>query len=149
MKSRDWLNFKRKVRFGDCDSANVINFHNLLKWCHESWEESIEKYGIPLNDIFPNDLSKNKSVFPIVSCQANFLKPIKLGDILSIQVIPSKISNNSFQVQTIFSHDSIKVAEGKIIHCSIHPITRFKLSLPDNLEKWIEASNINNLVQEC
>ena len=45
---------KRKVRFGDCDSAGVIHFHNLLKWAHESWEESIDIYGIPYQDIFPS-----------------------------------------------------------------------------------------------
>ena len=42
------------MRFGDCDSANVIHFHNLLKWSHEAWEESLDKYGIPLNEIFPD-----------------------------------------------------------------------------------------------
>jgi len=47
MKSINWLNLKRRVRFGDCDSANVIHFHNLLKWSHEAWEESMDKYGIP------------------------------------------------------------------------------------------------------
>ena len=47
MKPKNWLMLKRKVRFGDCDSAGVIHFHNLLRWAHESWEESIDIYGIP------------------------------------------------------------------------------------------------------
>ena len=42
MKPADWLILQKKVRFGDCDSAGVIHFHNLLKWSHEAWEESIE-----------------------------------------------------------------------------------------------------------
>ena len=51
MKPADWLILQKKVRFGDCDSAGVIHFHNLLKWAHEAWEESIEIYGIPYKDI--------------------------------------------------------------------------------------------------
>ena len=148
MKSISWLNLKKKVRFGDCDSANVIHFHNLLKWSHEAWEESIEKYGISFTDIFPDNLSEDKIIFPIVNCEANFFSPIQLGDFLSIQILPSKINNHLFKIKTIFFKDSKMIAEGKIIHCSINPITRTKVSMPDNLEKWIEACNISDMIQE-
>ena len=67
MKPSDWLILQKKVRFGDCDSAGVIHFHNLLKWSHEAWEESIEIYGIPCNDIFPDfSIRKSQIIFPIV-----------------------------------------------------------------------------------
>jgi len=149
MKSIHWLNLKRKVRFGDCDSANVVHFHNLLKWSHESWEESMDKYGIPLNEIFPVGVAQEKPVLPIINCEAKFFGPINCGDLLSIQIFPQKINNHLFQVKTIFLKDSIKVAESIIIHCSINPNTRVKTQLSENLEKWIEASKLNNLVQEC
>ena len=78
MKPNNWLILKRKVRFGDCDSAGVIHFHNLLRWAHESWEESIDIYGIPHQDIFPDaNSNKNQIICPIVNCEANFLSPIK------------------------------------------------------------------------
>ena len=149
MKSTNWLDLKRKVRFGDCDSANVIHFHNLLKWSHEAWEESIDKYGIPLKEIFPDGGSYEKSVLPIINCEAKFFGPINFGDLLSIKIFPEKINNHLFKVKTIFFKDSIKVAESIIIHCSIKPDTRVKANLPEQLEKWIEASNLNNLIKEC
>ena len=149
MKSNSWLNLKKKVRFGDCDSANVIHFHNLLKWSHEAWEESLDKYGIPLNEIFPDGVSQEKSALPIINCEAKFFGPINFGDLLSIQISPQKINNHLFQVKNIFFKDSIKVAESIIVHCSINPNTRVKTNLSENLEKWIEASNLNNRVDEC
>ena len=149
MKSINWLNLKRRVRFGDCDSANVIHFHNLLKWSHEAWEESMDKYGIPLNEIFPNREFKENSVLPIINCEAKFLGPIYCGDLLLIQILPKKINDHLFQVETIFFKDSMKVAESIIIHCSINPNTRVKTTLSEDLEKWIEASNLNNRVEEC
>ena len=149
MKSIDWLNLKRKVRFGDCDSANVIHFHNLLRWSHEAWEESMDKYGMPQNEIFPNGVSKEKVALPIINCEAKFFGPINFGDLLSIKIFPQKINNYLFQVKTIFLKDSIKVAESKITHCSIDPSTRVKTNLSERLEKWIEASNLNNMIREC
>mgnify|MGYP001274638105 CR=1 FL=1 len=149
MKSINWLNLKRKVKFGDCDSANVIHFHNLLKWSHEAWEESMDIYGISLNEIFPNAVSQEKSALPIINCEAKFLGPISFGDLLSIQISPQKINNHLFQVKTTYFKESIKVAESIIIHCSINPITRVKVNLSEQLEKWIEASNLNNLIKEC
>ena len=150
MKPNNWLILKRKVRFGDCDSAGVIHFHNLLRWAHESWEESIDIYGIPNQDIFPtNHYHKNQIIFPIVNCEANFLSPIKIGDLLTVKILPKKINNHLFQVNTTFFKDEINVAEGKIIHCSLDIDSKLKVKLPDQLEKWIEASNINANLKEC
>ena len=150
MKPNDWLILKRKVRFGDCDSAGVIHFHNILRWAHESWEESIDIYGISYQEIFPISPShKNKIILPIVNCEANFLSPIKIGDLLTVKIVPKKINNHLFQVNTIFFKDEINVAEGKIIHCSLDVDSRLKVKLPDQLERWIEASNINTNFKEC
>ena len=150
MKPKNWLILKRKVRFGDCDSAGVIHFHNLLRWAHESWEESIDIYGIPHRDIFPDANShESKIILPIVNCEANFLSPIKIGDLLTIKILPKKINNHLFQVNTLFLKDEINVAEGKIIHCSLDVDTKLKVKLPDQLERWIEASNINANLKEC
>ncbi len=150
MKPNNWSVLKRKVRFGDCDSAGVIHFHNLLKWAHESWEESIDIYGIPCQEIFPNSNSpQNKNIFPIVNCEANFLAPVRLGDLILIKILPKKINNHLFQVNTFFYKDQINVAEGKIIHCSLESHSKLKVKLPDQLERWIEASNINNNLKEC
>ena len=150
MEPSDWLILKRKVRFGDCDSAGVIHFHNLLRWSHESWEDSIQSYGIPYQDIFPDFSSrKNKIIFPIVNCEANFFSPIKIGDLLKIKISPKKINNHLFQVNTFFIKNETTVAEGKIIHCSLDVDSKNKVQLPENLERWIEASNISKNLKEC
>ena len=150
MKPNNWLILKRKVRFGDCDSAGVLHFHNLLRWAHESWEESIDIYGISCQEIFPlSPYHKNKIILPIVNCEANFLSPIKIGDLLTVKIIPKKINNHLFQVNTIFFKDEINVAEAKIIHCSLDVSSKLKVKLPDQLERWIEVSNINTNIKEC
>jgi 1,4-dihydroxy-2-naphthoyl-CoA hydrolase len=49
----------------------------------------------------------------------------------------------------MFLKDEINVAEGKIIHCSLDVDSKLKVKLPDQLERWIEASNINTNLKEC
>ena len=149
MRANTWLVLEKKVKFGDCDSAGVIHFHNLFRWAHESWEESIDIYGINLKEIFPSIKHDTKQIFPIINCEANFLCPIELGDKLQIKILPKKINNHLFEVHTSFSKDTIIVAKTKLIHCVLDIITRKKVDLPESLELWIEASNINSKIESC
>ena len=150
MKPNNWLILKRKVRFGDCDSAGVMHFHNIFRWAHESWEQSIDIYGIPYQDVFPDPYSReNKIILPIVNCEASFLSPLKIGDLLSIKIKPKKINNHLFKINTFFYKDEIKVAEVTIIHCSLDGDSKLKVKLNDQIERWIEASNINTNLEEC
>ena len=151
MQGIEWLFCKRKVRFGDCDSAGVIHFHNLMRWAHESWEESLENYGIEVNDIFPRPSvsENNKVILPIIHCEAKFLNPIKLNDLLTIKLMPRKINNFIFKVDYYFFKEDYKTATASLVHCSISPHSRKRVLIPHKLELWIEASNIQNKVQEC
>ena len=49
----DWLLLCRTVRFGDTDAAGVMHFARLLTWCHEAYEESLERFGLSAAEIFP------------------------------------------------------------------------------------------------
>tara|TARA_B100000212_G_scaffold26325_1_gene17503 strand:- start:84 stop:533 length:450 start_codon:yes stop_codon:yes gene_type:complete len=148
MITNNWLILEKKIKFGDCDSAGVIHFHNLLRWAHESWEESIEIYGIDLKEIFPSIKYDTKKIFPIIHCEANFLYPIEFGDRVEIKISPKKINNHLFEVKTNFSKDKILVARAKLIHCVLNIVDKKKVDLPESLELWIEASNINSKI-EC
>ena len=53
MTSPTWLQLRRVVRFGDTDAAGVMHFHQLLRWCHEAWEESLEAHGLAAEAVFP------------------------------------------------------------------------------------------------
>ena len=114
----DWLVVKRIVRFGETDAAGVMHFHNLFRWCHEAWEESLERYGMNVNDIFPNGIEKDENLevaLPIVHCQADFRSPIRTGDYLDLKLHPEKLTRSSFQVQTQFQKADIDVAFGELL----------------------------------
>ena len=141
-----WLRLKRVVRFGDTDAAGVIHFYQLLRWCHEAWEESLELYGIPSNKVFPNlnriegDLSV---ALPIVHCEADFLLPLYAGNHLEIELVPKKLDRCSFKVETKFKRDNKDIAFGLIQHCAIDFHLRKHCALPEEIDRWLEASSLN------
>ncbi len=142
--AEDWLVLKRITRFGDTDAAGVIHFYNLFRWCHEAWEESLEKYGLYASDVFPDLWSglDDQIVLPIIHCEADFRKPIKVGDHLEVKILPEKINISTFQVRTEFECEGEKVALGLIRHLAINSKTRNRCNLPDKINFWIEASSL-------
>ena len=134
------------VRFGDSDAAGVIHFHNVLRWCHESWEESLQNYGIFSCDVFPGSRSSLEDlsvVLPIVHCEADFFKPIKTGDALLVKLVPKRIDLSSFQIETNFYCQHHFVARGLVRHIAIKSKTSERYPLPELIDLWLEASSLN------
>ena len=144
--AREWLCLKRTVRFGDTDAAGVVHFLQLLKWSHEAWEESLEKYGIVLKDIFPTTQIHTRQLdvaLPVVSCEANYFKPLYVGDSINIELYPEKTNDSSFRLRFKFKKDGEQVGMTNIKHVSINPITREQCSLSNQIDLWIEESILN------
>ncbi len=146
MKPETWLSLTRTVRFGDTDAAGVMHFYQLFRWCHEAWEESLELYGLTSHKIFPsfNSLENKISVIlPIVHCEADFFLPIEAGDQLNVDLLPKRLDPSSFQVVFSFKRVDTVVATGFICHRSIDSISRKRCPLPEDIDRWLEASSLN------
>ena len=143
---REWLCLKRTVRFGETDAAGVVHFIELLRWCHESWEESLEKYGIALQEIFPTTQTKSSQLnvaLPVVRCEANYFQPLYVGDNIDIKLNPKKIDESSFLLQFEFKKDGEKIGQTNIKHVSINPISRGKCALSKQINLWLYESCLN------
>ena len=148
MKKRDpreWLFLQRTVRFGETDAAGVVHFLQLFKWCHEAWEESLERYGIDLKDIFPTTqsiLSKQDVSLPVVHCEANYSKPLYVGDSINIELYPEKVNDSSFILRFQFKKNGEQIGTTNIKHVSINPITRKKCPLSKQINFWLHESSL-------
>ena len=143
---REWLCLKRTVRFGETDAAGVVHFLQLFKWCHEAWEESLKKYGIALKDIFPTaqvNTCEHKVALPVVHCEANYFKPIYVGDLINTEIYPEKINDSSFVLRFKLKKNGEQIGTTNIKHVSINPITREKCSLSKQINLWLHDSGLN------
>ncbi len=133
------------VRFGDTDAAGVMHFHNLLKWSHEAWEESLSLYGISSLEIFPNSNNEKtlEILLPIIHCEADYIKPLRTADCLDIELLPFRLDSSSFRVKTKFLLDGKLVAQGLIQHVAINSESKLRCQLPRCIDLWIESSSVN------
>ncbi len=146
INSDKWLVLYRTVHFGDTDGAGVMHFHQLFRWCHEAWEESLEHYGISLSEIFPTNSHQKyppEIALPIIKCEASFRHPIHAGEKLEIRLKPTKIDNSRFQIESTFLINKNVVAIGSIQHLAINQETRKRCEMPQAILLWLEASSIN------
>ncbi len=143
---REWLFLKRIVRFGETDAAGVVHFLELFRWCHETWEESLEKYGIVLQEIFPTtpiNTSQLDVALPIVHCEAKYFQPLYVGDTINIELYPEKINESSFILRFKFKKNGAQIGITNIKHVSINPITREKCELSKQINLWLHESSLN------
>jgi 1,4-dihydroxy-2-naphthoyl-CoA hydrolase len=161
MTSNHWLRLNRHVRFGDTDAAGVIHFHQLLRWCHEAYEESLVRFGIAATAIFPSPGATLEIGLPIVHCQADYLAPLVVGDPLEIQLEPRRLDPGCFEVSYRFQSGGTDpqgdhngdptrtkvVALGLTRHLAIRVANRRRCPLPDPINRWLEASCLSQGIQ--
>ncbi|MCP9835948.1 acyl-CoA thioesterase [Cyanobium sp. N.Huapi 1H5] len=136
----DWLLLCRTVRFGDTDAAGVMHFHQLLRWCHVAYEESLERFGVVAGEIFPGPGRTPAVALPIVHVSADYRRPLACGDPLAIELWPLQLDGGSFEIRYRFLHDGREAATGMTRHVAIDPASRGRTALPDAIVGWLEAS---------
>lgn len=144
MKSSDFLLLCRSVRFGDTDAAGVMHFHQLLRWCHEAYEESLEIFGVSPAQLFPRPGLELELLLPIVHCSADYLAPLSCGDPLAIHLAPCLLDSSSFEVGYRFNSAGLAVANACIRHVCIHAIDRKRAPLPASISRWLAASEVTD-----
>lgn len=146
MTSAPWLELSRTVRFSDTDAAGVMHFQQLLGWCHQAWEESLERFGLPAASVFPGGRGEQPSVaLPIVHCHADFRAPVQVGDKLLICLEPERVDPSSFAVNSQVLLEDKLVATGCLRHVAIDVNTRRRCALPDGVDRWLEASSLGRI----
>jgi 1,4-dihydroxy-2-naphthoyl-CoA hydrolase len=144
-----WLRLSRVVRFGDTDAAGVLHFARLPHWCHEAYEESLERFGLEAAAVFPTPGQRPPVALPIVHCSADFRRPLVCGDRLIIELNPKRLDPGSFEVRYRFRRASPtdgeaegdgEVAAALTRHVAIAAGERARRELPPPLQRWLEAS---------
>jgi 1,4-dihydroxy-2-naphthoyl-CoA hydrolase len=149
MSPEDWLLLCRTVRFGETDAAGVMHFQQLLKWCHEAYEESLERFGIPASTIFPILGSMPAISLPIIHCSADFRRPLTCGDHLTIKLNPKRLNPSNFELLYRFSSNNEEAASAITRHTAIECTSRSRCTLPKEINRWLEASSLQQGIQEA
>jgi len=147
MDPNNWLLLCRTVRFGDTDAAGVVHFSRLLEWCHQAYEESLERFGVEAAAVFPCPGRALAVALPIVHCQADYHAPLVCGDPLTIQLQPRRLDPGSFEVVYSFGKGEQRIGRALTRHLAILSSSRERCGLPSPINCWLEASSLAQGIQ--
>lgn len=128
--------YNRTVHFQDTDAAGVVYFANILKICHEAYEESLRVSGIDLKSFFTSP----SMAFPVVHASLDFLRPIFCGDNLVTSLTPQKLDMSKFEITYKITVAGMLVAKAITRHVCIDVKSRNKQELPTEINHWLETN---------
>ncbi len=75
----------------------------------------------------------------IVHVEADYLSPVKVGDLLEIHVEVKNLGNTSFTMAyKIFKANDVLMGKAKTVHVCLDAINRQKISIPDSFRKILQ-----------
>ena len=86
------------VRLHHTDAAGVIFCSRLLELAHEAYEALLDKVGLGVGRL----LADGEVLLPVVAVEAEFAKPIRVGDRLQVELRLSRRGDHSYQVAYCF-----------------------------------------------
>lgn len=130
--------YQRTVRLADTDAAGVVYFARTLSLCHEAYEEAIAAAGLDLNAL----LGASGIIVPIAKSEADYLRPLRVGDKLRITVAPALLTEQSFAIRfEIVKLGAIEKVAARVRteHVCTAPAKRERAPLPPALLAWVTA----------
>ena len=74
--------YRIRVRFSEVDQAGVAYFSRIYEYCHRAFEELLRAADMPLEGL----LHQVGWGLPLVHTEADYHRPLRLGDAISIEV---------------------------------------------------------------
>lgn len=114
-----------KVYFYDADPAGIIFYASIFKYVHAAYEDFLRSLSPERNFFFDQEY-----VLPIMHAEADFVRPIKVGDELKVDVVVSLLKSSSFEMTYRFYRGSEFMAMAKTVHVGVLKEKFEKIELP-------------------
>jgi len=88
------------IHFGDTDPYGVVYFASYFRYCHHGIEAFFQHYGFPPHKYFRN--VERGFGLPVVEASCRFLKPVKYGDELWLDVSVKKFKSKAVTFEFSF-----------------------------------------------
>ncbi|MDF1611184.1 MAG: thioesterase family protein [Stygiobacter sp.] len=116
-----------KVYFYDADPAGIIFYASIFKYVHAAYEDFLRSLSTKRNFFFDQDY-----ILPIMHAEADFVRPIKVGDELKVEVVVSMLKKSSFEITYRFYRGKEFTAMAKTVHVCVYKEKFEKIELPQD-----------------
>jgi 1,4-dihydroxy-2-naphthoyl-CoA hydrolase len=124
----------KTIRLHHTDGAGVIFFAQLLVLAHECYEAFMDTV-LPLRTI----LDQGQILMPITHAEADYQKPIRVGDCLTVTVTLGCQTDHSFTLNYVFKRDNQQVATASTRHVVVCADFSGKTKIPAELRQALDT----------
>ena len=132
-----------QVRFQDVDAAGVLFFGRVYDYSHVAYEEFWASLGVDRAWVF----SKAEFLIPIAHSEADYRKPIRHGERITIRLVVARLGRASFSLAYRIAGpggvDDVR-AEVRTVHAFVAKDTMKPIPIPDDLRVLL----LRHLVEE-
>ena len=92
------FSIRRRIEFANCDPAGIVFFVEFFRMCSTAFEEWLtDQLGIA----FAEEFFVHDHMFPVVHADADFKKPLRMGDQLDIELVLTGLGRSSIHYTCI------------------------------------------------
>lgn len=128
--------YERPIRFEDVDAANIVFFARFFNYGHEAMESLLGE----VEGGYAHLILQRKIGMPAVHCEADFMAPLRFGDVARIQVTVPRIGHKSctYNYAIYRQKDGAKIAT--LVHvCAVSDLVQLKaIPIPDDVRAVLE-----------
>jgi len=131
---------ERRINFYDCDPAGILFFGRVYELCHSAYEELIESFNLR-EDYWTNE----NYIVPILKSEAQYRKPIKYGETISVEINVTNLKSSSFELEyTCRNKKGAECVIVKTVHVFVDKATWKKSTMKALIHDGLLKHLINN-----
>lgn len=130
---------RRPVRFQDVDAAGIVFYPRVLEYFSDAYMTALKERGVDVPDM----LARGEVKLPLVHAEADYLAPLRFGEIIEVEVLAPKHGETSFSVGYRVTAAGRVAAVGQTVHVCIDGATFKPRPLPDALRVALGAPEIS------
>lgn len=126
------------VRFGHIDEAGIVYYPRLVNYFHVAMEEF---FGAVLDTNYPSFLSEHRLGLPAAHLEVDFLRPLRYGDHIQVEVGIEKVGSSSiiWRYRIFRPNEKEPAAKARIVTVNVDMDSFEKQAVPDWLRHRLEA----------
>ncbi len=130
---------QREVDFADTDMGGIVHFARYLVYSETAEHRFLESLGYPVVNA---DEQGCMLCWPRVSVAADYLRPIRFGETVAIEVTVVRLGGSSidYLFELRCSDDLCARIKETVVHCRLHETNGIQaVRIPDGLRKKLQA----------
>ena len=128
--------YQTKIKLHQTDAAGLLFFAHQFEIIHDAYESLLERIGFGFAEL----IRKKDFFLPIVHAEADYKKPLFVGDVIEIQVRVENIGETSFTFSyLLLNHKAEVIGTARTVHVTMDKKTQQKISLPPAMREKIQA----------